>query len=144
VSFAIRHVAPVAFETILREMKIAKGRIPTPPSYQKFFTRLTTLKFGGWEAVPRASDLRPGHMVSWDHQTERANGHAEIIAGLPKQMKDGGSEVQVYHATSTPLAEDSRPTDAPAQIYDLTKRRSGLGHGVMAFTVDSKTGVLTG
>ena len=144
VSYAMRQVAPQAWQSILREMQIARGHIPSPPSYQKFFARLAGKPQAGWEAVPRAADLRPGDIVSWDYKTERANGHAVIIASLPKQTADGSWEVKVYDATSTPHAEDSRPNDERAQIFDVTGRRSGLGHGVMAFTVDPATGALVG
>jgi hypothetical protein len=83
-------------------------------------------------------------VVSWDYKTERATGHAVIIASLPKQATDDSWEVQVYDATSSPHAADSRPTDERAQIYDVTGRRSGLGLGTMALTADPATGALTG
>lgn len=144
VSYAMREAAPKAWETIVKEMQIGKGRVPSPPSYQKFFARLQEKPLAGWAAVARASDLRPGDVVSWDYKTERANGHAVIIAGLPKQTKNGSWEVKVYDATSTPHAEDSRPNDSRAQVFETTGRRSGLGQGVMAFSVDAATGALTG
>lgn len=144
ISYAMREAAPVAWESLLREMQIGKGRIPSPPSYQKFFARLMEKPQTGWEAVRRAADLRPGDVVSWDYKTERASGHAVIIAGIPKQRADGSWEVKVYDATSTPHAEDSRPTDERAQVFETTGRRSGLGHGVMAFAVDPASGALTG
>lgn len=144
VSYAMRETAPQAWETILREMQIAKGRIPGPTSYQKFFARLLEAPQAGWEPVRRAAELRPGDVVSWQYKTARASGHAVIIAGLPQQAADGSWKVKVYDATSTPHAEDSRPDDPRAQVYDITGRRSGLGHGVMAFSVDTTTGALTG
>jgi hypothetical protein len=82
--------------------------------------------------------------VSWDYKTERASGHAVIIASMPSQAKDRSWLVKIYDATSSPHAEDSRPDDARAQIFEVTGRRSGLGHGVMAFSADASTGALTG
>lgn len=144
VSYAMQQVAPQAWETIIRARNIAKGHIPSPASYQQFFATLKEKPQRGWEAVSRAADLRPGDVVSWDYKTERANGHAVIIADKPKQAADGSWSVKVYDATSTPHAEDSRPDDPRAQVFETTGRKSGLGHGVMAFSVDPTTGALTG
>lgn len=144
VSYAMRQAAPVAWETILRVRGIPKGKIPSPPSFQKFMATLAAKPQPGWEAVARAADLRPGDVVSWDYKTERASGHAVIIASMPSPTKDGSWVVKIYDATSSPHAEDSRPDDARAQIFEVTGRRSGLGHGVMAFSTDASTGALTG
>jgi hypothetical protein len=144
VSYALRQAAPVAWESVFRARGLAKGRIPSPPSYQQFFASLSETPQPGWEAVRGAKDLQPGDVVSWDYKTERATGHAVIIASLPKQVADDSWEVQVYDATSTPHTADSRPTDERAQIYDVTGRRSGLGLGTMALTADPATGALTG
>ncbi len=144
VSYAMKQAAPEALEAVMRERGIAKGRTPSPPSYQKFFGGLIAKPVKGWAAVPRVADLRAGDVVSWDYKTERASGHAVIIAEAPKQSKDGSWAVKVYDATSTPHAEDSRPDDARAQIFETTGHRSGLGHGVMAFTADPSTGAFTG
>lgn len=144
VSYAMRQAAPVAFKTILTEMQIARGYVPSPPKYQKFFTLLAKKPLAGWEAVPRVGDLRPGDVVSWEYKTERANGHAVIIADVPKQEADGSWAVKVYDSTSTPHLEDSRPNDSRAQVFETTGRKSGLGHGIMAFTADPATGAFTG
>jgi hypothetical protein len=144
VSYALRQAAPVAWESVCRVRGIAKGKVPSPPSYQKFFASLSETSQPGWKAVPTVKDLQSGDVISWDYKTERAIGHAVVIASLPKQIADDSWEVQVYDATSTPHAGDSRPTDERAQIYDVTGRRSGLGTGTMAFTADPATGALTG
>lgn len=144
VSYALRQAAPVAWESLAQARGLAKGRVPSPPSYQKFFASLMETPQTGWEAVRSAKDLHPGDVVSWDYKTQRATGHAVIIASLPKQVAEDSWEVQVYDATSTPHGGDSRPTDDRAQVYDVTGRRSGLGTGTMAFTADPATGALTG
>lgn len=144
VSYAMREAAPMAWESILRARGIAKGKIPSPPSYQQFFTTLLANPQPGWEVVARVADLCPGDVVSWEYKTERASGHAVIIASLPKQSADGSWGVKVYDATSSPHAEDSRPNDVRAQVFEVTGRRSGLGHGLMAFCADARTGALVG
>ena len=144
VSYAMKQTTPLAWESIVRARAIAKGFIPSPPSYQKFFASLTEKRQTGWEAVPRAADLRLGDVIAWDYKTERANGHAVITASAPKQKADGSWEAEVYDSTSTPHADDSRTTDERAQVLEVTGRHSGLGHGVMAFTADPATGALTG
>ena len=144
VSYALRQAAPIAWESIFRARGLSKGRVPSPPSYQKFFASLWETPQAGWEAVRRVKDLQPGDVVSWDYKTERSTGHAVVVASLPKQISEDSWEVQVYDSTSTPHGGDSRPTDERAQIYDVTGRRSGLGTGTMAFTADPATGALTG
>ncbi len=144
VSYALRHAAPIAWDSIFRARGLAKGRVPSPSSYQQFFAGLWEKPQAGWEAVRGVKDLQPGDVVSWDYKTERATGHAVVVASLPKQISEDSWEVQVYDSTSTPHGGDSRPTDERAQIYDVTGRRSGLGTGAMAFTADPATGALTG
>jgi hypothetical protein len=82
VSYALRQAAPVAWESVFRARGLAKGRIPSPPSYQQFFASLSETPQPGWEAVRGAKDLQPGDVVSWDYKTERATGHAVIIAAV--------------------------------------------------------------
>jgi hypothetical protein len=144
VSYALRHATPVAWESICRARGLAKGRVPSPPSYQKFFASLWETPQPGWEAVRSVKELLPGDLVSWDYKTERATGHAVVIASLPKQISEDSWEVQVYDSTSTPHGGDSRPADERAHIYEVTGRRSGLGTGTMALTADPATGTLTG
>lgn len=144
VSYAVKQAAPKAWETIVRVRDIKKGYFPSPPSYQKFFVGLLEKPEKGWEAVLRAADLRPGDVVSWDYKTQRAVGHAVIIATLPQKAADDIWEITVYDATSTPHSEDSRPTDSRAQVSETSGRPSGLGRGVMAFITDPTTGALTG
>ena len=144
VSYALRHAAPIAWDSIFRARGLAKGRVPSPSSYQQFFASLWEKPQAGWEAVRGVKDLQPGDVVSWDYKTERATGHAVVVASLPKQTSEDSWEVQVYDSTSTPHGGDSRPTDARAQVYDVTGRRSGLGTGTMALTADPATGALTG
>lgn len=144
VSYAMRQAAPRAWGTIIEEMRIPRGRIPSPPSYQKFFSRIAKEPKAGWEAVVRAADLRPGDIVSWDYKTARASGHAVVIAGMPEQREVGQWVVKVFDSTSTPHGEDSRQSDDRTRVYEVTGRRSGLGHGVMAFTCDVASGELTG
>ncbi|MDA0766827.1 MAG: hypothetical protein O3A87_08800 [Verrucomicrobia bacterium] len=145
VSYALREAAPVAWATVFRETGLAKGRIPSPPKYQVFFAGLAGEPKAGWEAVEKVSDLRPGDVVSWEHKTANSSGHAVIIAGLPKRQEDGEWLVKVFDATSSPHGEgDSRRKDQRAQILERTGKPSGLGHGMMVFVADAKSGALSG
>ena len=144
VSYGLKSSTPEAWKTIVRATGIAKGRIPSPMKYVAFFTSLKKNPQPGWEAVPKASELRPGDIVSWTHLTKRANGHALIIADTPSLLPNGEWLVEVYDSTSSAHGNDSRPEDQRTQVLPSTGRRSGLGHGIMVFISDPSTGALSG
>lgn len=144
VSHALKQVAPQARESAFRALGIQPGRIPSPPKYRAFFASLGDKPQPGWQAVPRAADLRPGDVVAWEKKTETSSGHAVVIGGVPVEGPAGVWVVQVYDSTSSPHGEDSRPGDPRAGILKRTGKRSGLGRGLMAFIADPATGALTG
>lgn len=144
VSYALRQAAPLAWATLAKATGIAKGRIPSPSRYRTFFDGLAESPQPGWTAVTKASALRPGDVVAWEHRTKSANGHAVVIGGRPVPLPDGSWLVEVYDSTSSPHGEDSRPTDLRAQLLPPSGRHSGLGHGQMVFMADPDTGALTG
>ena len=144
VSYALKQATPQAWATIVKATGLAKGRIPSPPRYRAFFASLAEKPQAGWEAVTKASELRPGDVVAWEHKTERSSGHAVIIGGPPVPGPDGSWLVQVYDSTSSPHGEDSRPKDQRAEVLAATGRRSGLGHGVLVLLTDPAGGALTG
>src|SRR4051812_20760526 len=142
VSYALQQAAPRAWDSAFKATGIAKGRIPSPPRYRAFFASLAGMAQAGWEAVTTAAELRPGDVVAWEQKTETAVGHAVIIGSKPAPGPEGTWVVEVYDSTSSPHSDDSRPSDQRAEILATTGRRSGLGHGVMAFTVDPASGAL--
>jgi len=144
VSYALKQAAPQAWTTTAKVTGIAKGRIPSPLRYRAFFAGLAEKPQPGWQAVTKASELRPGDVVAWEHRTETSVGHAVIVGKTPVPGPDGSWLVEVYDSTSSPHSDDSRTTDPRAQVFDTTGRRSGLGHGLMMFISDPATGVLTG
>ena len=144
VSDALKRAAPQAWATVAKITGIAKGRIPSPLRYRKFFASLTEKPQPGWEAVTRASDLRPGDVVAWEYKTKTAVGHAVVIGGTPVSVLHGSWMVEVYDSTSSPHSDDSRSKDQRAQVLASTDRRSGLGHGVMVFLADPASGALIG
>jgi hypothetical protein len=144
IAYALKRATPQAWATTAKVTAIAKGRIPSPLRYRAFFASLTEKPQPGWEAVTKASELRPGDVVAWEHKTETAVGHAVVIGGTPVPMPDGSWLVEVYDSTSSPHSDDSRPNDPRAQLLASTGQRSGLGHGVMVFIADRASGALTG
>ena len=143
-SYALQRAAPQAWATVAKSTGIGKGRIPSPARYRSFFAGLIEKPQPGWEAITRASALRPGDVVAWEHKTKTASGHAVVIGGAPQPGPDGSWSVEVYDSTSSPHGDDSRPKDQRARVLESTGRRSGLGHGVMAFMTDPASGALTG
>ncbi|MBX7104719.1 MAG: CHAP domain-containing protein [Gemmataceae bacterium] len=144
VSYALKQAAPQARESAFKALDIKPGRIPTPGKYAAFFAGLAEKPQQGWQPVSKASELRPGDVVAWERKTATSNGHAVVIASIPVAGPDDTWVVTVYDSTSSPHADDSRKTDERAEPVNEGGKRSGLGHGVMAFTADPKTGVLTG
>jgi hypothetical protein len=92
----------------------------------------------------KASELRPGDIVAWEHQTATSVGHAVILGGAPMAGPDGSWTVEVYDSTGAPHSEDTRPTDERAQTLAASGKPSGLGHGVMVLIPDPTTGALVG
>ncbi len=144
VSYALKQAAPQARDSAFKACGMAKGRIPSPPRYRAFFASLTETPQPGWEAVTKASDLRPGDVVAWEKNTETSSGHAVVIGSAPVPGPDGTWLVRVYDSTASPHSDDSRPGDQRAEVLGSSGRRSGLGHGVMAFTADPASGALNG
>ncbi len=144
VSWALKRAAPQARESAFKACSIAKGRIPSPALYRTFFASLAGKPQQGWAAVTKASELRPGDVVAWEKQTATSSGHAVVIGSLPVAGPEGTWVVEVYDSTASPHGEDSRPTDSRAGVLESSGKRSGLGHGRMAFTADPVTGALTG
>jgi uncharacterized protein YfaT (DUF1175 family) len=144
VSYALKQAAPQARESAFKALDIQQGRIPSPAKYRAFFASLAEKPQTGWQAVTKVSELRPGDVVVWEKKTKTASGHAVVIGGIPAKGAGGTWVVMVYDSTEFPHGDDSRPNDQRAQMLDTNGNRSGLGHGLMAFTADPLTGVLTG
>lgn len=144
VSHALKQGTPQARESAFKALDIKPGFIPTPAKYVVFFSSLVQKPQQGWQAVAKASELRPGDVVAWERKTATSSGHAVVIASVPEAGPDDTWVVKVYDSTASPHGDDSRKTDERAEPAMEGGKRSGLGHGVMAFTADPKTGVLTG
>ncbi len=144
VSYALKQAAPHAWDSAFKATGIAKGRIPSPPRYRAFFASLAEKPQPGWEAVTKASALRPGDVVAWEQTTATAVGHAVVIGSVPMAGPEGTWLVEVYDSTSSPHSDDSRPNDLRAEVLASTGRRSGLGCGVMVFIADPASGALNG
>ncbi len=144
VSYALRQSAPKAWDSVVTVCGIRKGYFPSPPLYQKFFAGLAEKPQPGWKSVEKVADLRPGDIVSWDHKTQSAVGHAVVIAGTPEHQGEGLWTVEVFDSTAAPHLNDSRPDDSRAQPVEAGGRPSGLGRGVMGLVADPKTGALIG
>lgn len=144
VAYALKQAAPQARASAFKALGIAPGRIPSPPKYVAFFQSLAKNPQQGWEAVNQVKDLMPGDVVAWEYKTATSSGHAVIIASVPVDLGEGIWSVKVYDSTSSPHADDSRPQDERAEVLAASGKRSGLGHGVMAFSADPATGAITG
>jgi hypothetical protein len=144
VAYALKQAAPQARASAFKALEIAPGRIPSPPKYVAFFQSLAKTPQQGWQAVNQVKDLMPGDVVAWEYKTATSSGHAVIIASVPVDLGGGIWSVKVYDSTSSPHGDDSRPQDPRAEVLESSGKRSGLGHGMMAFSADPVTGAITG
>jgi hypothetical protein len=144
VAYALKQAAPQARASAFKALEMAPGRIPSPPKYVTFFQSLAKTPQEGWQAVNKVSDLRPGDVVAWEYKKATSSGHAVIIAGVPVEQGDGTWLVKVYDSTASSHGDDSRPQDPRAEVLESSGKRSGLGHGMMAFSADPVTGAITG
>ena len=144
VSWALRKSTPQAWTSLVQRMAIAPGRIPSPPTLVRFLQGLHQRPAPGWQAVANVEVLQPGDVISWEHRSSHASGHALILASRPRRDGEGTWLVEVFDSTSTPHADDSRPSDQRALRWERTGRRSGLGHGVMALISAPGEGTLIG
>jgi hypothetical protein len=144
VSYELKRATPEAWASVFKATKIAPGRIPSPPKYRDFFASLATEPQPGWEAVTKATDLRAGDVIAWEHKTTSAVGHAVILASPPVAGAAGEWVVEVFDSTGSPHTDDSRPTDERAEALASSGKHSGLGRGTMVLLADPATGALTG
>ena len=144
VSYALRQATPQAWKTVFKLTGIARGRIPSPRSYRKFFAELQEKKLTGWEPITKGSSLLPGDIVAWELTNAKSVGHAVVIGTSPVALPNNQFLAEVYDSTSSPHGDDSRPNDMRAEILFSTGRRSGLGHGMMVFSCDPHTGSING
>jgi len=144
VAYAMKRVTPQARASAFKALEIAPGRIPSPPKYVTFFQSLAKTPQEGWQAVNKVSDLRPGDVVAWEYKTATSSGHAVIVGSVPVMGEEGTWVVKVYDSTSSPHGDDSRPQDPRAEVLESSGKRSGMGHGMMAFSADPVTGAITG
>jgi hypothetical protein len=82
---------------------------------------------GGWAAVPRLLDARPGDLLAWRRLIALPGdtGHIMIVMSAPAAQPDGTVSVQVIDSTTTPHDVDTR-----------TPGVTGVGCGTMGFRVD--------
>ena len=144
VSYVLRQSAPQAWASVVSVCGIRRGYFPSPPRYQTFFAGLGGTPQPGWQGITKVSELRPGDIVSWNHKTKTAVGHAVVIASIPSPEPGGLWVVEVYDSTASPHLDDSRSGDSRAEAMEPGGRRSGLGHGVMALIADPVSGALIG
>jgi hypothetical protein len=144
VAYALKQAAPQARASAFKALEIAPGRIPSPPMYVAFFQSLVQTPQVGWQVISRVQDLRPGDVVAWEYKTAISSGHAVIVASVPLSAEEGTWVVKVYDSTSSPHGEDTRPQDSRTTVFTASGKKSGLGHGMMAFSADPSTGAITG
>jgi len=133
VDYALKKVAPAAY----KELPISKAsaKRPLAQDFYNFFSSLTgsslTGKSAHWEAIGKATDLKPGDLVSWlrppDNDSSNT-GHVMLVRA-PAQLNPQNPQevlVEVLDSTTSPHAQDSRAVG-----------QNGLGSGTIGILTDS-------
>jgi len=83
----------------------------------------------GWRRIERILDARPGDILAWRSANPQtgSTGHVVIIDSTPVATPDGQVRVAVIDSTSSRHGTDTRD-----------KGESGIGRGLMWFTVDAE------
>jgi len=127
VGYVLRRALPRHYKTI----KKGKGRPLAIHYYQRFVRAPATEKgLDGWRRVLSPFDAGPGDIIAWqakDFGPGDNTGHVVLVAGVPERTSDGQARVAVVDSTGAPHSEDTRQRGA-----------SGIGRGIMWFTVDEQ------
>jgi hypothetical protein len=114
-----------------KEMEPAQPR-PRAFVYYQFFASLTPESPGGWHQIKLLQDARAGDIMAWEQPGFQAGdntGHVFLVAAPPIPDDQGIFSVQVYDSAQFPHFDDTRG-----------EGESGVGSGVIKFTVDASGG----
>jgi len=145
VDYALKKVAPAAY----KELPISKAsaKRPLAQDFYNFFSSLTgssltgssltgsrlTGKTAHWEPIGKATDLKPGDLVSWlrppDNDSNNT-GHVMLVRARAALNPRDPQEVlvEVLDSTTSPHAQDSRAQGQSGR---------GLGIGTIGILTDA-------
>jgi hypothetical protein len=129
VRYVLRRTSPGHLAAVVAETAETSTLPRAVEFYSVFKARLDTgLPRGGWAAVPRLLDARPGDIIAWRLPVALPgnSGHIVIVAATPVAEPDGSVRVVVIDSTTTPHDSDTRAPGA-----------TGVGSGTMWFRVDA-------
>jgi hypothetical protein len=129
VRYVLRQVSPQHLAAIAAE---TARRNPRAVEFYIFFTAcgMSETEQGGWRAVERIADARPGDIIAWRRGhflPGESTGHVVILASAPEAETDGTYRAVIIDSTTAPHADDTRPAGT-----------SGVGRGTVWFEVDHR------
>lgn len=144
VTYTLRLATPQALRTLLADLRIRPGYVPSPPLYVQWFTSLDTEPDPFWQDVSRVADIQPGDVIAWNLEANNPDstvkGHAVIAAGPPLLLADGSYALLVYDSTATPHGPTDSRHDDPRNEIGPNGLPSGLGKGTIQLIPDPTTG----
>jgi hypothetical protein len=160
-SYTLRVAAPLAWGSLVADVHLQAGRVPSPKLYDAFFNRLATKPRPGWSPVTTAASVLPGDLLAWSPSAEDTGsaGHSVMALSTPLSLGGGRFALVAMDSTATghgpdDTRRDSNPLsarNAPLGVLhgrSSTHRagfgaRSGLGIGVIALDT-GPNGAVTG
>lgn len=133
VATVVKSVSPGHIEGL--PLKKSGRKRPLAEDFYAGFVQAAEGRLPGWEAVTGVSDARPGDVLAWykeDHKQGENTGHVMLIEERPVDEGQGKWRVRIMDSTSTPHAQDTRPSG-----------KSGMGSGTIWLDVDN-TGQIRG
>lgn len=127
VCYLLQRVLPKHYAGIEFPKKQSRARAM---DFHAYFASASTDPQGkdGWRRIERILDARPGDILAWRAANPQAGstGHVVIIDSKPVATRDGQVCVAVIDSTGSGHGADTRG-----------KGESGIGRGLMWFTVDA-------
>jgi hypothetical protein len=151
---------PTAWASVRAALHLALGYVPTPLSFEEFFSSLAATPEAGWQSVAGVAAVRPGDILAWqpaqpDGQPDTTGvGHSVMPLVAPQPIPGSGGtrwELVVMDSTAGGHGpDDTRKTDDPYSARNapiLTRsgavEPSGLGIGTIALDT-TPAGQVTG
>jgi len=127
VAVVVKSVSPAHIESL--PLKKSGRKRPLAEDFYAGFVQAAEGKLPGWKAIKHVGDAQPGDVLAWykeDHKKGENTGHVMLIEERPVDEGDGRWRIRIIDSTSTPHAQDTRPTG-----------KTGLGIGTIWLEVDT-------
>jgi hypothetical protein len=127
-AFVLRRFAPGHFASVPSEAGHSR---PRAFKYHDFFADLAMTPVAGWKNVEFLRHVKRGDLMAWRAEKIEAGsdtGHVFLAAETPNATGTNTFSLRVYDSAITPHFSDTRGSG---------EKKSGVGSGIINFTVDT-------